>query len=321
MSAKRGPYRKCYLVPHRTGFKYCRAVPKDLQSIEGKQAWVKYLGPVSRAVAETMAHALAYDHGRRILALRGETIEVDPSYNGVSICSITGSALRLATSVKGPTTIDDGSAAVKLGDLVGLWERVRAPRSAISRARSRLCARRFIDLVGNLDAQAVRRADAVAYRDSLENLSRLKPRNVADHLGRLHVLFTVAMSEGLLDANPFQNVRPRHTEAFAPRRLGFTAEHVGAIFAALKDEPPEFCWIVKLLAYHGMRSGEACQLRCDDIAILHGVPVLRIHDRHGSVKNRVSVRDVPIHPACMAIQEQAASAASAGEHGCFHVFP
>ena len=57
MSDKRGPYRKCYLVPHRTGFKYCRAVPKDLQALEGKQAWVKYLGPVSRAVAETMAPA------------------------------------------------------------------------------------------------------------------------------------------------------------------------------------------------------------------------------------------------------------------------
>ena len=74
MSAKRGPYRKCYIVPHGRGFKYCRAVPKDLQPIEGKQAWVKYLGPVSRAVAETMAHALAYEHGRRILALRGEEV-------------------------------------------------------------------------------------------------------------------------------------------------------------------------------------------------------------------------------------------------------
>ena len=80
MSAKRGPYRKCYIVPHGRGFKYCRAVPKDLQPIEQKQAWVKYLGPVSRAVAETMAHALAYEHGRRILALRGEKFEFEFRY-------------------------------------------------------------------------------------------------------------------------------------------------------------------------------------------------------------------------------------------------
>jgi integrase len=50
-----------------------------------------------------------------------------------------------------------------------------------------------------------------------------------------------------------------------------------------------------------MRSGEACQLRCDDVTTLHGVLVLRIHDLHGHLKNRASVRDIPVHPACGAI--------------------
>ncbi len=76
MSAKRAPTGSVTCSLTGRGFKYCRAVPKDLQPIEGKQAWVKYLGPVSRAVAETMAHALAYEHGRRILALRGEKFEL-----------------------------------------------------------------------------------------------------------------------------------------------------------------------------------------------------------------------------------------------------
>ena len=66
---------------------------------------------------------------------------------------------------------------------------------------------------------------------------------------------------------------------------------------------------MRLLAFHGLRSGEACQLRCDDVTVLHGVPVLRIHDLHGSVKNRASVRDVPIHPGCMEIRHQAQAAA------------
>ena len=106
MSAKRGPYRRCYLVPHRTGFKYCRAVPKDLQPTEGKQAWVKYLGPVSRAVAETMAHALAYEHGRRILALRGEKFELNP-------------LLVRAPPLASSPPWDAGAMALKLMDLVG----------------------------------------------------------------------------------------------------------------------------------------------------------------------------------------------------------
>ena len=45
------------------------------------------------------------------------------------------------------------------------------------------------------------------------------------------------------------------------------------------------------------------------MTVLHGVSVLRIHDLHGSVKNRASVRDVPIHPACMDIRDQAKAAA------------
>ena len=59
------------------GFKYLRAVPKDLQSIEHKQAWVKCLGVIRRREAETLAHALAYEHERRIQALRAGL-----TYNG-----------------------------------------------------------------------------------------------------------------------------------------------------------------------------------------------------------------------------------------------
>ena len=36
----------------------------------------------------------------------------------------------------------------------------------------------------------------------------MKSKNVADHLGRLHVLFTVAMSEGLLDSIPSTTFGP-----------------------------------------------------------------------------------------------------------------
>ena len=70
MRTGRGSYRKSYIVPHGNGFKYLRRVPKDIQHIENKSAWVKCLGNVSRAEAETLAHALAHEHGTRILALR-----------------------------------------------------------------------------------------------------------------------------------------------------------------------------------------------------------------------------------------------------------
>ena len=298
MSAKRGPYRKCYLVPHGRGFKYLRAIPKDLQAVEQKKAWVKCLGAISRAEAETLAH-----DGRRILVLRGSPVSLP-----TPTCKKLGPAAfaRRVREEAQPAAPDTPSQR-GLMDLVLLWERVRRPRSEISRAKARLCARRFTELVGDLSIDAIERTHAGAFRDGLEG--SMKSKNVADHLGRLHGLFSVAMSEGLVESNPFHNVRPRHTAAFASPRQGFTADHVHAIFEALKGEADHFAWIVRLLAFHGLRSGEACQLRCDDVTVLHGVPVLRIHDLHGSVKNRASVRDVPIHPACMDIRNMAEAAA------------
>ena len=147
----------------------------------------------------------------------------------------------------------------------------------------------------------------MAYRDALEALTWMKPKNVTEHLESLHVIFAVAVSEGQLEQNPFSNIKAREkARAFSSRREGFTQPQVRAIFEALSQECEAFAWVVRLLAYHGMRSGEACQLRCSDVTVLYGVPVLRIHDLHGSVKNRPSLRDIPIHPACMDIRRAAA---------------
>jgi integrase len=56
-----------------------------------------------------------------------------------------------------------------------------------------------------------------------------------------------------------------------------------------------------------MRSGEVTQLRVEDVSMLFGVPVLRVHDRYGSIKNRFSQRDVPLHPRCEDLVDYARS--------------
>ena len=320
MDGVRGSYRKCYIVPHGRGFKYVRAVPKDLRHLENKSAWVKCLGNVSRMEAETLAHGLAYEHGKRILAFRALKRGDPRSSNSAQIIELPTPVLSPAATAfvcippNGPTR--------SLEDLIRLWERVRKPRSPISRAKTRLCARRFAQLWGNIPAQDVTRDHAMAYRDALENLPRMNPENVEGHLTRMHGLFSVAMSEGLISQNPFQNVRVRSLgDSLAPRRQGFVLSDVKAIFAALEQEREDFAWVVRLLAYHGMRSGEACQLRCEDVTVLHGIPVLRIHDLYGSLKNRASVRDIPIHPACMGIWEKARAIRPASEPWLFPSLP
>jgi integrase len=293
MGSRPRHYRKCYIVTHGRGFKYLRAVPKDLQAIEHKQAWVKCLGVINRREAETLAHALAYEHERRIEALRA-----DLACNGVShLASTDYDATASVTQrlVQGP---DD----LPLMRLVDLWVRVRAPRSPTSIKSMRRCVRRFVTLIGDLDARAITRSHVAAYRDTLENRVQLSPSNVAGHLNKLHVLFNTAISEDLLASNPTQSVRARNPSSkLAGKRQPFTPEQVHRIFEKLKGERSDFGWTVRLLAYHGMRSGEVCQLRCDDITTLHGTAVIRVHDLHGPLKNRASIRDIPIHPSCIGI--------------------
>jgi len=105
MRTGRGSYRKCYVVSHGNGFKYLRRVPKDIQPIEKRSAWVKCLGSVSRAEAEMLAHALAYEHAKRMLTLRalakGEPVllPINPSHEGQAR-STTPAPVTPATSDK-----------------------------------------------------------------------------------------------------------------------------------------------------------------------------------------------------------------------------
>src|SRR5690606_5402692 len=123
--------------------------------------------------------------------------------------------------------------------------------------------------------------------------------NITQHLDKIQTVFNVALSEGELDVNPAFKVKARKdTRKRSDRRQDFTSTQMRTILEKAEAEPDDYRWIVRLLAYHGARSGEICQLRCDDITRMQGVDVFRIHDRHdgNQLKNDDSVRDVPIHP-------------------------
>ena len=60
-----------YVVPHHGGLKYVRAIPKDVQPLEGRKVWTAYLKGLSVADAKTRALELAAEHDKRAKALRG----------------------------------------------------------------------------------------------------------------------------------------------------------------------------------------------------------------------------------------------------------
>ena len=59
-----------YIVPHHGGLKYVRAIPKDVQPLEGRKVWTAYLKGLSAEDAKTRALELAAEHDKRAKALR-----------------------------------------------------------------------------------------------------------------------------------------------------------------------------------------------------------------------------------------------------------
>jgi integrase len=177
----------------------------------------------------------------------------------------------------------------------------------------RLYARRFVEIVGEIEPGEITRAHVLAFRDGLEAKGS-GADNVKQHLDKLHTLFNVGLSEGVISTNPAHKIKARPGNVkHADGKQPFTAEHARKIFAALNGETADFQWTMRLLAYHGARSGEICQLRVDDVTVLNSVPVFRVHDMNGSIKNAASVRDIPIHPACKGIVAYAKAVAA--KHG------
>lgn len=204
---------------------------------------------------------------------------------------------------------DDGA----LFELCDLWERVRNPRSLKARAKTRLYVRRFIAHAGDLQPREIARDHAINFRDKLADNGETAT-NIQKHLDSLQTLFNVGLSEGVVTINPFHKVKARRDQKkFTDAKQPFTPKQARHIFKALDDEGDDFRWAMKLLAYHGARGGEVCQLRVDDVTTINGVAVMRIHDQHGSVKNAASVRDVPIHPRCKGIVAYARQVAE--KHG------
>lgn len=190
---------------------------------------------------------------------------------------------------------------IRLEDPLGLqaliptWKRVSPRLTDKVVKRMGLYVRRFHDVVGKLHPKQVTRAHMLRFRDKMEETqSRV---NAIKHLEAMHALFGAAVKVGELGENPAHNVKVlSKADRQKAGKQPFQPHHVRAIFAAMKKESADFQLLVKILAYHGLRSGEAAQLRPEDVTVSMGVPVLRIHGEHGSVKNAASRRDVPLHP-------------------------
>lgn len=221
---------------------------------------------------------------------------------------------------------------VKLASLVDRWETVAAPRSPRTAKRMHLYLRRFVETVGEVPPRSVTAAHARQFRDALAKDPRIK-KSAAKHIHALSRLFNIGVSEGLVDTNPFQGIkalRPVGRKLSAEKgKKPFSVDQARAILAALEtldltqERWRDFRHILRLLIYHGPRSGELCVLRPEDIVKVEGIHVMRLHDEADGVtiKTEPSIRDVPIHPACRDFQKYVEDARKQGRPWVFNSLP
>jgi integrase len=103
------------------------------------------------------------------------------------------------------------------------------------------------------------------------------------------------VDDGLLDANPFARVKLRLDDDSAAREV-LTRQDLAALFDSVQDA--EEWWLFRIGLFTGARLGEICQLTKSDCVTVDGVPCLHIREDAEAgkrVKNRGSVRKVPIH--------------------------
>ena len=293
-----------YLLRHGSGYRFQMAVPEDLRAIVGRKVWRRYLGVMSEQEAKRIAQRLAVGLHEKILDSRS-------GLSGVGVERViwpTGDereAIELGKPYHDPV-----EKRFDLNDLVEAWRKSRQPRSPRTVVRMARCVRFLREVTHARPIDQTTREDLLRVRDVIE-AAGLAEHTARGYLGCIHSLFAAAVSEGLVSSNPAAGIRLRRQAAkFAliKGRQPFGREQVRSIFEHLRGEPKEFDWIVRLLAYHGMRSGEVVQLRKEDVGKEGEIVALRVHDLHGSIKNRSAQRDIPLHPHCrdfLAYVEQA----------------
>lgn len=170
----------------------------------------------------------------------------------------------------------------------------------------------FLDAIATLPPNATKRWPVLGVREVLakarrEGLAGLSHRTQEKHLDRLRVFFGWAFERGDIARNPARSlhVMTRAQEDTSTREA-FTPAELARIFdpatrAAECDQPHRW-WGPLLALFTGARVTEIAQLWTDDLEEVDGTWGLHFAprtERGQRIKNAVSRRFVPVHPALL----------------------
>ena len=147
------------------------------------------------------------------------------------------------------------------------------------------------------------RAVIEATRDN-PDVPKLAPRSVNKYLQLARTLFAWAVDHEVIKQSPMAALRDVKEPRARNDRKPFTEDDLTTYFGELgKDGRAYVVWIPRILAYSGMRLGEAAKLRKSDIRQVDGVWAFDVNDEGEGrrLKTDASRRLVPMHSRLIAI--------------------
>ena len=189
--------------------------------------------------------------------------------------------------------------AITFDGLLARWEKEdqKAPSSLVS-FRQHVAA--FKAHLKHNDPRRVTKADAIAWKDTLQAKGLSATTINGSYLASIRTLYRFAMRNDLIAADPIEGVKVQSKRKAGQGRLPYDDEEVAAILALADAETkPALRWIPWLLALTGARVGEIAQLWGSRVTTINGIDVIRIAPAEdgGTIKNAGSERDVPLHPS------------------------
>lgn len=166
------------------------------------------------------------------------------------------------------------------------------------------------EAVSALPANLEKRYPGMTPREAIDRtagdpaIQRLAPRSVNKYLQMARSLFAWATEHDYITQNPAAILRDVKEPRARDDRKPFTDEDLRAYFAKLaEDSRPFVQWIPRIMAYSGMRLGEAAKLRKEDIRQEREVWVFDVNEEGEGrrLKTEASRRLVPVHSRLIAL--------------------
>jgi integrase len=174
-----------------------------------------------------------------------------------------------------------------------------APRTKVAYERY---LRQFGDFLKHRDATRVEDTDVLRYEQHMLE-SKLSHNTIENRFNGLKAIFNYARSKKLISNRPFEKYSFRAKPDPQDDVRGFTPDEQRKLLQMAREQnDPVIRWCTWLQWGSGLRIGEAADASTRDVEKIgdHWCLHIRWQNREGgSLKNRSSIRTVPIHPAVL----------------------